>query len=195
MMKKILPTAMIYAVLFLSSSARAVDYIECTYAQKTGQKTVTEIKCVSYSKCKEDPACKGDAVISNNVIADAAYNEEGLAYLYSAAGIFCFNEKGLARRVLTFDNGPDYFQEGLARTEQKGKIGFINKKLSIVVGPEYDFAFPFKNGVSVVCNGCTRKLTGEHVEVEGGRWGAINTKGKIVQPVMHSKSELQAKFK
>jgi hypothetical protein len=195
MMNKSCQKIVILAVLFFGNAAWAGEYLECTYFIKTGQKTATEKKCLSCSTGKENPANKGDAAISKKVLADAAYDEDGLAYLYSEAGIFCFMGNGLARRVLAFDNGPDYFKEGLARTEQKGKIGFIDKKLSIVISPEYDFAFPFKNGVSVVCNGCTRKQTGEHVEIEGGRWGAINTKGKIVQPVVHSKSELQAKFK
>jgi hypothetical protein len=195
MMKKDFLHLMIFAIFFLSSTAWANDYIECTYSQKAGHKTVTEKKCLSCSTGKDNPANKGDAVISGKVLADAAYNEDGLACLYSASGIFCFNERGLARKVLTFDNGPDYFQEGLARTEQKGKIGFIDKKLSIVVRPEYDFAFPFSNGVSVVCNGCTKKKAGEHTEVAGGRWGAIDTRGKIIQPVVHSKSELMNRLK
>jgi len=83
-----------------------------------------------------------------------------MAYLYSDADIFCFNKAGRAVRVLNFDSWPGYFKEGLARTERNGKIGLIDKKLSIAIMPQYDFAFPFNKGISIVCNGCTKEKAG-----------------------------------
>jgi len=43
--------------------------------------------------------------------------------------LFYVSKIGRVVRVFFFDNGADYFKEGLARTISKGKIGFINNKL------------------------------------------------------------------
>lgn len=87
--------------------------------------------------------------------------------------------------MLTFDNGPDDFAEGLARTTRSGKIGFIDRQLSEVIAPSWDFAFPFEDGVAVVCQGCRPHPVGdgEHSEVRGGSWGTIDRSGAIVVPV------------
>lgn len=197
MNKKITETvaASFIAVLALCFSASgASESISCDYTAKSGQ-MITEKGCLSLPAEKEVKSIRSDAVITGQVITNAKYDRDGLAYLYSGAGIFCFNKKGLARRVMNFDNGPDYFEEGLARTEQNGKTGFFDKKLSIIIKPQYDFAFPFRKGVSIVCNGCKKEKAGEHTEIVGGKWGAINKKGEIVQEITYSKNDLEKRLK
>jgi hypothetical protein len=45
------------------------------------------------------------------------------------------------------DNGPDYFQEGLARIAADGtKVGFIDRTGAIVIPPQFAGATPFCNG-------------------------------------------------
>jgi len=103
------------------------------------------------------------------------------------------NADGVAVPVLPFDNGADYFVEGFARTLQGGKVGFIDEHLRVVIPPKWDFAFPFENGTAVVCNGCKfRPIGDEHQEVVGGRWGAIDTRGEVVVPVIHDREVLGA---
>lgn len=103
------------------------------------------------------------------------------------------NASGVAVPVLPFDNGADYFVEGLARTLQGGKVGFINEKLSVVIPPQWDFAFPFENGTAVVCDSCTFRPVGDgHREVVGGRWGLIDARGQTLIPVIHPREELEA---
>ena len=190
------PAVIAFVSFFLGIAvcARASEFISCDYQAKTGKMT-TEKECLSLPDAREVKDARSDAAISGKVITMAKYDRDGLAYLYSSAGIFCFNKRGLAIRVLSFDNGPDYFEEGLARTQQNGKIGFFNKKLSILIKPQYDFAFPFNKGVSIVCNGCIKKKTGEHTEIVGGEWGAINKRGEIIHPIIFSKQELLLKLK
>lgn len=95
-----------------------------------------------------------------------------------------------------FDNGPDYFEEGLSRIIQNDKFGFINKDGHIIIEPKYDFASPFRGGCAYVCQGCWRSFPSntkfpvvrlgfpedpEHVsQVVGGRWGAITSLGTEV---------------
>ena len=103
------------------------------------------------------------------------------------------NAAGVAVPVLPFDNGADYFVEGLARTVQDGKIGFIDEDLRVVIPPRWTFAFPFEKGAAVVCDGCTFHPVGDgHREVVGGRWGIIDTEGHVVVPVVHSREALRA---
>lgn len=50
-----------------------------------------------------------------------------------------------------YDNGDDYFSEGLQRiVGRDGKIGFRDSLGKIVIPPRYAFAFPFKDGYAKV---------------------------------------------
>ena len=89
--------------------------------------------------------------------------------------------------VEVMDNGPDYFEDGLARSPVGGKIGYIDRKLNLVIPAAYDGAYPFKDGIAVVCTGCTivfdKTVTeGERSWYEGGQWGRIDRRGRVVSP-------------
>jgi len=73
---------------------------------------------------------------------------------------------------------------------QKIKYGFIDKMLNVVIKPEYDFAFPFRDGVAIVCNACFSAAEGEHKNVVGGKWDLIDRAGKVVVPLKYKKNEL-----
>ena len=99
---------------------------------------------------------------------------------------------GRSAPIVTYDSGPDYFSEGLARTIRSGKIGFIDRSLSEVIPPSWDFAFPFNEGTAVVCQGCQSRPTadGEHSEMVGGAWGYIDHAGEVVVPVTFERDDL-----
>ncbi len=118
------------------------------------------------------------------------------------------DKKGHVRfESVFFDNAWDYYQDGLARFLRNNKVGFHDAKGTVVVKPVYDFASPFKDGYSNVCNDCWafypkspkfQPLTSggsylvkheEHMEVTGGKWGVINTKGDVVVPLEYDSSE------
>jgi len=40
-----------------------------------------------------------------------------------------------------------------------------------------------ENGKAKVCNGCTKQQDGEHYMMVGGKWGVIDTKGRIIEPL------------
>jgi hypothetical protein len=187
-----------YSIIFLLLLAKfavAENNYECTYLQSARQDLVSEEHCLTYTEGIRNSITGGDAFVSEKVAATALYDKNGLSYLFSNVGIFYFTKSGLARRALTYDNGPDYFKNGLARTKWNEKIGFFDHQLSIVIDPKYDFAFPFMAGISRVCMGCRPKKDGEHTEIIGGKWGAINLKGEIVHPIIYSKPELERKLK
>ena len=100
---------------------------------------------------------------------------------------------GKTAPAFLFDNGADYFVEGLARTPRNGKIGFVDQELAEAIPPQWDFAFPFESGLAVVCNGCTLEPVGEHTEVVGGEWGYIDSQGILVAPCTHKRDELPSR--
>lgn len=57
------------------------------------------------------------------------------------------NEKVLLKPFI-FDNGPDYIEEGLFRFVENNKIGFADTDGRKIIIAKYDFATPFKNGLS-----------------------------------------------
>jgi len=84
--------------------------------------------------------------------------------------------------IVSFDNGPDYFKEGLGRGIRKRKMGFANEYGQIVIPCKYDFAWWFEDGKAKV----TFKARDigvkydEHSIVESDEWFYIDKNGKRV---------------
>ena len=133
----------------------------------------------------------GSIVIRDVHLKNMLFDDNNLASVYfKDTDIVYVNRRGKTARVLYFDNGADYFKEGLARTIKDGKIGFIDKNLDVVILPKFDFAFPFSDGVAVVCNGCYFVPDGEHSAVVGGKWRYIDKNGVAIISVSHEKDNL-----
>lgn len=103
---------------------------------------------------------------------------KGIGFTYDRKGNFLFHP-------FWFDNGPDYFSEGLMRiVGENNKVGFADTEGNIVIAPQYDFATPFHYGYADFCNDCRWECTSEnnceHRIVVGGTWGKINRNGMII---------------
>ena len=86
--------------------------------------------------------------------------------------------------VFVYDNGPDYPSEGLFRIVRDGKIGYADTTGQVIIQPRWDGAFPFENGLTKVCTGCTRHTSdGEHWWWSGGYWFTIDRQGRRVSNV------------
>lgn len=84
--------------------------------------------------------------------------------------------------LVMFDNGPDYFREGLTRVKQNGKMGFANNKGEIVIPCQYDYARGFHNGKAEVTYEASKYFDlDEHMQVESDAWFTINKKGEPVK--------------
>jgi hypothetical protein len=90
-----------------------------------------------------------------------------------------FNKDGIGHHAKFFDNGADYFKDGLARVEVDDKIGFINKKGEIIIKPQYVFVSPFRNGYAKMCKDCVFKKEGEHTAINSEQWFYINKQNKV----------------
>ena len=91
------------------------------------------------------------------------------------------NEKFLFS-VYPYDNGPDYPSEGLFRIVENEKIGYANISGKVVIEPEFDCAYPFKNGQAKVSNDCSTEDIGEHMKWTSESWFFIDKKGKVINP-------------
>lgn len=121
-------------------------------------------------------------MLPTTVLVVRARSSEPVAAVVGST-LYYLNGAGRSAPVLSYDNGADYFEEGLARTVRGGKVGFIDHDLRERIEPAWDFAFPFSNGFALVCQGCRGHSVGEHEERRGGRWGYINRDGEVVVPV------------
>lgn len=97
-------------------------------------------------------------------------------YVYDRKGNFLY-------QPYLFDNGADYFFEGVRRFVKNGKVGFVDRYGKIIIQPGHDFASSFNYGYAIFCDGCDwEKTDDEHPAIVGGTWGVMNTKGETVQP-------------
>lgn len=133
-----------------------------------------------YKSCGE---IKGDKIIlhewhKNNLV----FEENGLAcILMGNSKAFYINRKGESRRTEFFDNGCDYFEDGLARGYENGKMVYIDQKLNVILNPDFEWLSPFYYDHGVVCNGPFETINdGEHSWKTKGQCGLIDKKGKLV---------------
>jgi hypothetical protein len=122
------------------------------------------------------------------------FSANGLATLnVKERGWFYVRRNGRALEVLPEDNGADYFVEGLVRGRRHGKVAFFDRSFRMVLPATYDFAWPFEDGLAMVCSGCTEKTDASdpdhHGLVDGGLWGYIDHHGTAVIPVKYSRDE------
>jgi len=124
-------------------------------------------------------AASGKAAIPPRFSVANEFSPEGIAPVVDEQGWAYIDAQGkILIRPFVVDNGPDYFQEGLARFVELGRFGFFNQKGQVVIQPRFDFAAPFSEGLAAYCVGCQRKPEGEHLRVEGGIWGYMDQQGK-----------------
>lgn len=128
----------------------------------------------------------GEVVIAPQYFMVTPYTAEGVAGVISEGGPAFIDLSG--RKVATalmFDNGPDYFVQGLARIVEGGKTGFVDRAGKIAIAPQFDAAGSFCEGLAPVCMGCKEVPRGEHHELVGGQWGFVDRTGAVVIPIVY----------
>jgi hypothetical protein len=123
----------------------------------------------------------GKVLIKVNYQIANAFNRFGIASIVDDVGWGYIDSSGkILLRPYVIDNGPDYFEEGLARYVADGKIGFMNELGASVIPAIFDFVTPFSEGLAAFCIDCKRVSEGEYHRHEAGKWGYINKTGEIV---------------
>lgn len=84
--------------------------------------------------------------------------------------------------LVSFDNGPDYFNEGLTRVQRNGKMGYANNKGEVVIPCQYAFAGWFENGIAKVTFEAKQyRDLDEHLRVESDSWFNIDKQGNRIK--------------
>ena len=85
----------------------------------------------------------GSTVIAPHYLIALPFSGQGLAAVVDDSGWVYINRQGEKLiRPYVFDNGPDYFSEGLARYVSDGKFGFFDEYGHIVIPAVFLFAGP-----------------------------------------------------
>lgn len=166
------------------------EKVDCTYAARAAANGAAETRGFEErGKCATLRA-DGSLTVHPDHLASLDF-ADGLASILVRGGWYYVTPAGRTAPVLTYDNGADYFEEGLARTPHAGKIGFIDRDLNTVIAPAWDFAFPFDGGSAVVCQGCrSAPVDDEHTVMQGGLWGRIDRSGAVVVPLRYERETL-----
>lgn len=140
----------------------------------------------------------GQLEVSREHLKRMDFSENGLAQvIVPGKGWFYIKRNGKPLAVITFDNGADYFAEGLTRSKIDGKIAYFDTTFRQVIPPKYDWGWPFEDGKALVCNGCRESPRDSegHSQLVGGQWGFIDRTGKEIVPVTLSREEAQRRSK
>ncbi|AZA84266.1 hypothetical protein C1637_05325 [Chryseobacterium lactis] len=180
-MKKSLLTIVLIPIISFSQQKEVLRYFKSKDSlvgvkNKAGKIIVpAQFRIFAYLK-------DGDPVEGETILFDGEKNGEKpekntWGYIYDRKGNFLY-------RPFLYDNGPDYFSEGLRRLVKNGKIGFADRNGKISIEPIHDFVSPFNYGYAAFCDGCDwEKTDDEHKAIVGGTWGVMNTQGQTVEPL------------
>ncbi len=83
--------------------------------------------------------------------------------------------------VKWYDNGPDYFSDGLFRIIINEKIGYANEKGEVIIEPQFACTTPFENGKAKVTYDCNLVNDGEYKIMESDNWFYIDKKGNKIE--------------
>jgi hypothetical protein len=87
---------------------------------------------------------------------------------------------GRYARTVPYDNGCDYFAEGLARTIIDGKAAYFDRSLEIKIRTDYEWAFPFSDGEALVCRNVVWKRAGESNTMSQGECARMGASGVLL---------------
>ncbi len=120
--------------------------------------------------------------LDKNEFKNLDFHTKALIPIFVRGTWYYVRKDGKAMSTLSNKDGSvESFQEGLARTKINGKIGFFNKNLDLVLKPNYDFAFPFHNGMAEICIGCKETIDNGYPLLSGGKWKRIDRQGLLIE--------------
>lgn len=192
-MKKILPAILLMPLLSFSQEKESLKYFkskDSLVGVKTQSgKIIIPAQFKIFSHLKDGDPVKGETVYFDGFKKDEKPGKNEWGYVYDRKGNFLY-------RPFFYDNGADYFSEGVRRFVKDGKVGFVDRNGKVVIKPEHDFVSPFNYGYAAFCDGCDwEKTEDEHKAIVGGTWGVMNFKGEIIKPVSKSENEVKVEGK
>lgn len=125
-------------------------------SQAFGQKKNNKNYLISYVDSTSGKELIGYKSLKGDIIIKSKY-QNGSDTLFKMAIVMTSQSEfvGIDRndkiilKPYIYDNGPDYFEEGLIRFVENNKIGFANQDGQKIIKAKYSFATPFEDGISV----------------------------------------------
>ena len=139
------------------------------------------------------------ARVFDEIVAVAEQDEEER---YSTYYLLKNGHKKAIDSVFFHDNSPDCESEGLVRfhARETDKVGFLDASGKVVIPANYDYALPFRNGLTVAIVGAekmcfdgtpfSREKPCEHWRFEGSTNLLINEKNEVLVRDFEYKPEL-----
>lgn len=127
-------------------------------------------------------ACDGGAGLPATFYSADEFNWCGIAAVLDDEGWRYIDRAGhrLPVRPMMFDNGPDYFREGLARHVDGGKYGYFDECGKVVIPAQYDFALPFEGGKARAGFDCVFPPAGEYRSYQCKSWIDVPHPGRAL---------------
>lgn len=180
-MNKVLLLISIIPVLAFSQEKEVLRYFK-TKESLVGVKNqkgeiVIPAQFKIYSDLKDGEVVEGETILFDGNKTGGNQEKNAWGYVYDRKGNFLY-------QPFMYDNGPDYFVEGLRRFVKNGKIGFADRNGKVIIEPKHDFVDYFNYGYASFCDGCDwEKTDDEHKSIVGGKWGMMNARGETVPPL------------
>jgi hypothetical protein len=170
--RRALTASLLLAVMF-SPAARAADH---------GCRQLDQHGLSPPQRCHQ--SAPGQLEISPASLAALEFDSDGLAAVLVSGQHYYLRRDGRFLPVITYDNGPDYFEEGLTRAVIDGKLGYYDRQLQPAFAARFDWGWPFQNGIAEVCEGCRPGEADNHGHrsMIGGRHFHIDRHGMPLPP-------------
>lgn len=188
-MKKILLAILLMPILSFSQEKEVLKYFtskdSLVGVKNQNGKIIVPAQFKIFSYLEDGELVKGETIYFDGFKNDEKPKKNEWGYVYDKKGNFLY-------KPFFYDNGADYFSEGVRRFVKNGKVGFVDRNGTVIINPEHDFASPFNYGYAAFCDGCDwEKTKDEHKAMVGGTWGVMNFKGEIVKPVSQSENTIE----
>lgn len=188
-MRKLLLTILLLPVLSFSQEKDVLKYFvskdSLVGVKNQKGEIIVPAQFKIFSNLENGELVKGETIYFDGFKKDEAKEKNAWGYVYDKKGNFLY-------RPFFYDNGADYFSEGVRRFVKNGKVGFVDRNGKVVIEPNHDFASPFNYGYAAFCDGCDwEKTEDEHKAIVGGTWGVMNFKGEIAKPVSKSENAVE----
>ncbi|MCY1370533.1 WG repeat-containing protein [Achromobacter agilis] len=176
--------------LALASGNPAAFELSCEYSDKTDEGVFNNAE-----HCAREE--NGGIVFNPEYLRRMQFGDDGLAPAGVAGNWRWVRQDGRSVAVLTYDNSPDEFEEGLSRGRRPEGMAYYDKQLNLALATSYAWAEPFSGGLAAVCSHCVivPEPGGEHSMVVGGDWGAIDRQGRLVLPLRPDADSLRRELK
>ncbi len=178
------------ALLFAAALSQAEPLYFYPQKDKIGVKTasgrivIAPVKVIAHHYTEDKRPIRGHTI---EICFSEHFNENRDDAIAADAGDVFSRTGQYLYSPIVYDNGCDYWQEGMRRYVEKGRVGFVRRDGSRATPALWDFATPFEHGYATVYRGGWKK---EWTDDE--HWTLAPAAPDAVSEVINQKGEVTA---